>query len=659
MEFKFFLTKLEQRLGIEYTKQQVELLQDFTVPTICFADPGSGKTHTVVAGLITAELYHGIPGGEIYACSFTNQATNELALRHELVCKKLGMSSKVNFKTLDSLCYKILKDNYDKLGLDRFVTGKSMSIKEMGEFLIERSKELEMHVNANKIRSIVKAIKALNAALIFDRDHVESKAEFIETGMTYEDFTILRYEAYNMNKLMGKVQVSDLALLTLELLEKNESVANEFSRRNKLMVVDEFQDMSLIKLQLLSKLTKNLVVVGDMKQQIFAFNGASQIIVDAYKKYYPNYREVELSKSFRCSNEIADFATRIILPNEQGGENFKGVGAGGQVTLEKGFDIEQLGERIEKEFLENNRTFPKEYMFLFRKNISATPIVEELYRREIPFQLDNFKPADEIPIIKDLVELIYLADMPTDVSRLHILCKIIPEFKTYKYDITNMPLYKIIQKENIPVWDIRYRYKNANIAEEVMKALQTVANQLASGEDVRQLFRSLWRIYDVLYLKDYEKFLEFPATYYTGSVESVIAGKTFKKFINDEREKVAFIADNNAARKGPELLTLHRSKGKEADIVYIVDADEGCIPNLSMLNRRLKMNCTIDCARDIRSERSLVYVGCTRAKEELHIVYRDRLASIFTENAFENLDRVYKSYNPLHNDVESFRTFCG
>ena len=118
-----FITKMEVYLKSQYTEEQKNLIKAFgSNPVFCFADPGTGKTHTAIAGLLDAELFKGISGSNIYALSFTNMATGELAVRHTRACSALGIQQTVNFQTLHRLCREILADNYRKLGMMNFDT---------------------------------------------------------------------------------------------------------------------------------------------------------------------------------------------------------------------------------------------------------------------------------------------------------------------------------------------------------------------------------------------------------------------------------------------------------------------------------------------------------------------------------------------------------
>ena len=161
---------------------------------------------------------------------------------------------------------------------------------------------------------------------MFDRSHVESKYAFKQCRMPYEDFTTLRKFLYLYTKMTDTLQVQDILIYTLELLLSHPEVSAEFKSRCRILLVDEFQDLSLLQLRVISLLSDTVIAIGDIKQQIYAFNGACQEIVGEFKRYFPNARELNLNKSFRCADTIVDYSKVIIHPNAMNEQDFIGTG---------------------------------------------------------------------------------------------------------------------------------------------------------------------------------------------------------------------------------------------------------------------------------------------------------------------------------------------
>lgn len=654
-----FLTLLSSQLKVDYTEEQRELAKDFTKSKICFADPGTGKTMTSVAGLLTAELYHKIPGENIYALSFTKMATSELEVRHKRACEKIGVKQHVNFQTLHSLCVSVLQENYRLLGMDELKTSGPIPIEVCGKMLKGTAEEFGITLNPYKVRPLVNAIRALNNSLIFDKDNVESKMVFKEVGLSFEDFTRLRKVMYDYNKMFEVIPVDDILLYTLELMTRFPEVSEKFKEKCKVMLVDEAQDLSLLQLRLISLMTNNAVLIGDIKQQIYAFNGACQEIVPRFMQFYPDAEMLTLSQSFRCKNEIADYATCLILPNNMGGEDYKGTGEGGAVYVEPDIDLVTLCDNIREDFVKNNNTFPDSILFLFRNNYSAIPIAEELYKRRVPFRVNKYRSANEIPVIKELCQIIELCRSPMTFSNAKALEYLSPEFRGYR-KIEDMPIVKIAQTQGCSILDVEYSFKNDYLGNKVMSTLMEIEEDLHKGVMLKDIFNKLWPLLYENYLKDREPYMEYKAEYYTGLVAPLVREKTYTKFIQDEIAKVKFIQENEDRRLGVRCYTCHAAKGLEADIVHFLDADEGILPNARKLNNMKKKGCELEIAREVRNERSLIYVSVTRAKREFHLHFnmRNGISSLFTTaNLYSTYDKLYQTLGTVYEDVEGFTEF--
>lgn len=657
-----FLLRLEVKLGVDYTEEQRELVRSFgDGPVFCFADPGTGKTMTAIGGLLNAELFKGIPGENIYALSFTRLATGELAVRDERGCNKLGTTKLVNFATLHALCRSILKDKYRLLGMNKFDSSGELSFTRAFSLVSDSCDEWGIILNPNQIKAAIRACRVLNASLIFDRDAVETKMSYKECDMEYETFERIRGLLFTYSLLTETISVSDLLLYTVMLLTRHPDVSADFKSKCKLLLVDEAQDLSLLQLRIISLLTDNPVLIGDMKQQIYGFNGACQEVVQEFHKLYPNCKDLRLTQSFRCKNEIADFATKIIRPNNIGGEDYKGVGEGGNVHImqglyENGADIKGLCEKLHSEYVANRHQFVREYLFLTRTNISLLPIIEELYNQGLPFRVNNYMPAYDIPLVKEMCELIQLAQQPKSYDNIMALQYLIPEFRGYK-NLKEHPLYKVCMHTGCSVFEVNYQFKNIGIAAKAMECLIDVSEMLEAAATVGELFNRMWRLFEENWVNYVSWRLEAKPEYYLDSV-NVLTRKTYTKFIQDEITKQDVIKESETYGRGVRCYTMHASKGLEADVVYILDADEGLIPNEKKIDRMVKKGCDMDAARAIREERSLCYVACTRAKEELNIVFKSKLAPMLLGiNPYEELDAVYKYYKSVGDDIRAFEDF--
>ena len=642
-----FLNDLSARVGVQYTDEQKAFMRDFTSPIISFSSPGTGKTKSAIGGLLTAELYHQVPGNQIYALSFTNMSTGELKVRHKQDCEKVGIKQTVNFQTLHSLCSSILKANYKLLGIGKLTVVDTIPIEEQAELLMNISKDRGISLHPWQIRPFINAVRSLNSSLVFDRSHVESKYAFKQCKMPYEDFTLLRKFLYIYTKMTD----------TLELLLSHPEVSADFKAKCKILLVDEFQDLSLLQLRIISLLSDTVIAIGDIKQQIYAFNGACQEIVGEFKKYFPTARELNLNKSFRCADAIVDYSKMIIHPNDMQEQDFTGTGKDGSVNITPDLSLASICDTIEQQYRENRNTFPRDILFLFRNNYSAAPIAEELFKRKVPFRVNKYQATNQIPVIREMCAVVELAANPQNLQNLYALRYILPEQKDYK-DFTKSPIYKVCSKEGCSLFEAPYNFRDAMAARQAMEMLLSVKDMLSKQRPMREILNAIYPLFNEVYLTDREPYLEMPSSYYLNMARSVVQSKTYYAFIQDEMAKLQVIQDSNARRHGVRCYTFHASKGLEADDVYILDADENVVPNMHKLDVMEKAGCVMEKAREIRNERSLLFVAATRAKENLIITYNGVKTSMLTPmNAFESYDKLYTQFQLAYPDVEAFEEF--
>lgn len=657
-ELMDIIRTMQVRTGMDYTEEQMVLMANFNENIVSFADPGVGKTATTVAGITLLNLYHRVPAEQITAMSFTKQATSELKVRYSDSCKKLGIRNNINFRTLDSMCFQVIQTHFEVLGMDKVNTKTTIEYARVIDYLLETAEESNIPLSPNKVRSVYRAIQTLNSGLIFDREHVESKLAFQKTGLTYEEFTQLRSGLYTLYKALDQVPRGDISLYTLEILTRSPEISAQMKEQNKIMVVDEFQDMSLLKLRLLSLLCQKLVVVGDMKQQIFGFNGASSKIIDQYKEAFKDHYQLFLTQSFRCDHTVVDYSKTLIAHNKMHEENFKGVEREGSVHIHEGrFDVNAFAAKLAEEYKANNYIFPERIMFLYRNNQSCIPIIEALYKHQVPVIANKYTPAHQIPVIKDLCALVELAKDPHILANLAILNTIVPEFRSYE-SIEENPLYKIMRQENCTFFETNYNFRDGYGGELLMRCLSDAREAFAKGAKTSEIFNHVYKVYNKMYLESRSYYLEQEPEFYISLVADLVKEKGYTQFKNEEMRKVTYLEEWAARNEGIRCYTFHASKGTEADRVVILDANEGIIPNTSRLQEVIDAGADIDAAREIRNERSLVFVAVTRAKRTLEIYYTGQLSSLFTgENMYPGLDAVYENNKDTYHDIEDFEIF--
>lgn len=652
------LSVITSAMGSRLTDEQREFVSDFTTDTLSFSDAGTGKTYSLIAGIALAQAYYKIKGSEICCISYTNAAVNEISARYSKLYKKMTLGSKPDFRTFHSLNLRILNDAYPGIttGNITFADVKPM----MDSYMHERGLS---SMDGNYVKKVYNAINSLNSALVFSEESLMKNYKFLELDMSIDDFNYIRRRLFSAGIIRKKIDQGDIPIYCLYALHKYPQIIERWKGKFKIMVVDEFQDLTLLHLEILNYITQTLVAIGDMKQQIYGFNGASDLIVDKYLGHRPNARRCNLTQSFRCANEIADFAKGIVEPNVIDGQPiaFKGNGPGGIVEIIKSEDMDWYGvaNTISRDIKEHTYIGAKDVMFLYRNNASMIPIVEELYQLGIQFRCANnrgYTTIMNLPVVGDLFSLAYVALDDSNTEYLNKALRLFPEFADFGYG-TELPPVTAVRKFNKGLLSLNYKFKESS-SRALMNAIVDAKAAIESGEKCGRVLNTLWVAYASFVISRRWWMFDNKPEFYFGLVGDILVKKTIEQVIKDEEKKLALNDNNIRAGIGVRCYTLHSAKGLEADEVYILDANEGLFPNAKILKQKTEAGCILDAAKDIRNERNLLFVGATRAKKKLVVTYTGELASLITKNSnkFKRYDQEYieHSRDISGNDVESF-----
>lgn len=616
-EEKYKLTIISAYTQRPLTEEQMEFACDFTKDTISFSDPGTGKTHTLIAGLIMAQQYHKVPGDRINCMSFTNPAVNEMSGRYKAACKAVGITPTVKFNTFHSLSNRLMKEAYPSMTIIAR-SNLSNDLKELSDIM---EKYGVPGNDYDYVKKVLKCINNLNSSLTFHPDSVARKYDFMELDLDVDTFQELRKEWFIRGIMDRTIVQGDIPLYCLYALMKKPEIIKKWKGVYKIMVVDEFQDLSLLHLQILSYIAETLIVIGDMKQQIYMFNGACPQIVQAYLKMHPDARVCNLTKSWRCQQAIADFATRVILPNDRSIQCFKGNGDNGSVTIEsrKNMNWRAIIGAIAKDIEVNRLGKARDVMFLYRNNTSAVPIIEELYRNKVPYQCPKFTMIMDVPIFSDLCKLANVAWQHKDLKFVEAALRIFPEFKKIPFSETPGPL-EVMRQTGKGLLDINYRYKEDSSVR-ILNAIMVAKRKIQEHRTAGVVLNNLLQVYTEDIIRGQWWRFDNTKDFYFNLVAPICNTKEYPVLYNEELDKFSRNEECMSAGVGIRCFTMHSAKGLEADDVYILDCDEGMFPNAKVMKKKIQAQCYYDLACDIRSERNLLYVAVTRAKDNVIITY--------------------------------------
>lgn len=626
--------------GRRLTDEQMIFASDFTKPTISFSDAGTGKTYAVAVGLVHTQTYHKVQGNKICVMSFTRESAREISSRYDLMSSYKMLSSRANFSTFHSLCYSIVNEAYGRPDIHEFDYNSDLAA-------LRNYVEQEGIGDASDmwLKRLVYAMNSLNSSFIFDPEEMKVTLKFRQLDMDPITFNKIRKQWFIRQVGLKSMPQGDLPLHCYNLLMHNDRIRAKYRHMFDILVIDEFQDMSILYIKIIKELCKTPIVIGDMKQQIYAFNGASDAIQREFFDSYPDARVCPLTQSFRCKDEIVSYAMNLISRNKSASYGFKGIGKGGMVDVlrNREISIDTIADEI-YDYQKNVETKGnKDIMFLFRNNFSGMVIMETLYQHGVRFRTSKFKRVMDLPIFKELCTLLEAIDDDKDVEKVWEALKLFDEFKYQR--MSNCPIIQIITKYDRGWLEIEYKYRDPSMLS-MIEILKICREGMRSGKTAGQLFSTMLPIYENLIIHGRWYMLEFPKEFYFNLVAPIANNKTYDQLRADETEKMMLNREAMDHFDGVRCYTIHSAKGLEADEVYVIDCDQGVIPSDKNLKTYVDQRCTYEAARMIRNERNLLYVAVTRAKTKVHICYTSELAHLIANpdnNEYCYLDEIYEN----------------
>lgn len=656
------VVELCAKTGVILTPEQREVVYNFNDSMAVFANPGTGKTTTAVIGLIAAQLFHKIKGKNINAMSFTRLATAELSARYKQACKKCGITSTVQFNTFHSICYSIIRKHYPNFQ----IRSNNTIEKELSDFKdFVATSGVKGCENMYLVRDIHRAMISLNNELLFSKSAVMSSSKFlkISNDVTLRQFQEIRAQWFRRNFLAQSITQNDIPLMVLFILYMYPEIAQELKNEYQLMLVDEFQDMSVLYLEVLSQISNKLIVIGDVKQQIYGFNGASLLILDFFKSIYTDAKILPLTQSFRCSNEVVKLANEVIAPNEiEGSEDFKGIKDGGTISIDK-MDIKLFDSVIDHlKQQQDNKEF-LDVMFLSRNNASVMPIIEKLYNSGVMFRTNKFSRVMDVPIFSELCLMADVALNSKDPQYVAKVNRFMPEFKFIPYQ--RNPLIEVMgiskRETDKDLLTMNYTF-NTSSSVSIINNLRRFVELERQGQPFSVSCLPLLNIYEDFIIEGNWWKLEQSKDYYFKLVSSIISTKTYSELVYTENDKKSRNEYYSKIGEGVRCYTFHGSKGLEASSIYLLDVDDGIVPKTKTIDDLINIGCVLEAAKELRNERNLIYVAITRAKTNVSIFYQEELSRLISspdKHAFSFLDKVWKEQAVLNNETKAFKILLG
>ena len=600
-------------------KEQQQAVQHTEGPLLILAGAGSGKTK-VLTVRIAHLLAQGVNPYEILAITFTNKAAKEMKSRVEGLVGDIA--NRIWLSTFHSFCAKFLRFELDNfLGYNSNFTIYDTS--DSQAVIKAALKALNLDDKYYPVGAMIAAISDAKNKLLFASDFRKQARDF------YQQKVADVYEYYERElRKNNALDFDDLLLVAVKLLQSNEAVLDKYSKRFRYVMIDEYQDTNhaqYLLAKLLASHWKNIAVVGDADQSIYAWRGADiQNILD-FEKDYPNCKSIKLEQNYRSTKIILDAANAVIENNE--GRPKKNL----WTDKTEGAKIQHFTAQSEHEeaaFIGD--TIAKKHdihgvpygdmAILYRTNAQSRVLEEALIKRALPYIMVGGTKFYDRKEIKDVLAYLRVLYNPfDDLSLLRIInvpkrsigATTVAKLQDYArangtslfMTLTQLHLVDSIKgktKEKLEEFGILIFTLVAEMEDRtVLDILESILDrtgylaQLEESTDPQDQARAE-NIGELLSVAK-----DFQDTNPSGTVEDFL-------------EQVALVNDVDSFEQEESkvtLMTLHAAKGLEFPIVFLGGLEEGLFPH-----SRTLMN-----PEEIEEERRLAYVGITRAEKELYI----------------------------------------
>ena len=600
-------------------KEQQQAVQHTEGPLLILAGAGSGKTK-VLTVRIAHLLAQGVNPYEILAITFTNKAAKEMKSRVE--CLVGDVVNRIWLSTFHSFCAKFLRFEIDSfLGYNSNFTIYDTS--DSQAVIKAALKALNLDDKYYPVGAMIAAISDAKNKLLFASDFRKQARDF------YQQKVADVYEYYERElRKNNALDFDDLLLVAVKLLQSNAAVLDKYSHRFRYVMIDEYQDTNhaqYLLAKLLASHWKNIAVVGDADQSIYAWRGADiQNILD-FEKDYPNCTSIKLEQNYRSTKIILDAANAVIDNNEGRPEKNlwtdKTEGAKIQHFTAQSEHEEAafIGDTIAKKHDIHDVPFG-DMAILYRTNAQSRVLEEALIKRALPYTMVGGTKFYDRKEIKDVLAYLRVLYNPfDDLSLLRIIN--VPKRSIGATTVAKLQEYARANGTSL-FMTLTQLHLIDSIKEKTKEKLEEfgiLIFTLVSEMENRTVLDILESILDRTgYLAQLEESTDPQDQARAENIGELLSvAKDFQDTnpsgtVEDFLEQVALVNDVDSFEQEESkvtLMTLHAAKGLEFPIVFLCGLEEGLFPH-----SRTLMN-----PEEIEEERRLAYVGITRAEKELYI----------------------------------------
>ncbi len=600
--------------------RQCEAVKHTEGPLLITAGAGSGKTK-VLTCRIAHLLELGVAPYRILAITFTNKAAKEMK---ERVTNLVGaQADSIWLSTFHSFCAKLLRFEVD--GFHGYT--RNFTIYDSSDQLVlvkDCLKKLNLDDKQFMPRSVLGTISSAKNVLMDAKAFAANASDFYEQKVA--DVYALYQEKLREN---NAVDFDDLLFLAVRLLQEKEDVREKYQSRFQYILVDEYQDTNHAQYALTKILAarwRNICVVGDADQSIYAWRGADIRNIIDFTRDYPDAASIKLEQNYRSTKTILHAANAVIDNNESRPKKtlWTENPAGNKIIHYQAQTEHDEADYIAGVIYNRHEISHEPYgdmAILFRTNAQSRVLEEKLMRYAIPYTMVGGTKFYDRKEIKDVLAYLRLLYNPEDslsltriinVPKRNIGATTMEHVAAYAEE-QGISLFEALSStDEIPVTK-RARTSLENFAAMIFDLLNDI-----EGKDVLSLIETVIKQtgYGDMLDKEAEhdpqgesrkenvgEFLSVAKDYMDSNPDGNL---------QDFLENVALVSDVDDFESSDSkvtLMTLHAAKGLEFPVVFLTGLDEGLFPHSRTL---------LDPAQ-VEEERRLAYVGITRAERQLYV----------------------------------------
>jgi DNA helicase-2/ATP-dependent DNA helicase PcrA len=627
----------------ELNPAQAKAVQALQGPVLVLAGPGSGKTRVLTYRIAYLVKECGIDPYNIMAVTFTNKAAREMRARLD---KLIGQQQldRLTMGTFHAICARILRREAQTIG---FPSNFVIYDRDDQLGLIRQAlKELNLDDKMFRPTALQAGISKAKRSMLTPEEYTPPTYWHEVAGRVYA-----RYQ--QLLKANSALDFDDLMMFAVRLFVQHEDVLKKHQRRYVYILVDEFQDTDSAQYQLVKLLAgprKNLFAVGDEDQSIYGWRGADFRNVLNFRKDFTEAQVVMLEQNYRSTQTILDAARHVIALNTQRTEKklWTQNQSGTPLTVFEAYDEQEEADyvvRETKKLVAQHLCRLRDCAIMYRTNAQSRVLEDAFVRYGLPYKLVGATRFYERREIKDVLAYLRLLHNPHDDVSLKRVMNVPPRGIGQR---TQETLEQWASAHSVPVYTAMQLLQDSQASPDAAgRAVPPRADGAApplDGRSAKVLLALLALIDGWIATRGEQSVLEL--------LDKVIADSKYGDYVQDGTEEgverwenirelrtvaqdyqalppdtalttfledVALVSEVDNLREDADaatLLTLHTAKGLEFDTVFMVGLEEGILPHSRSLEEPEQME----------EERRLCYVGMTRAKQRLYLIYTFRRA---------------------------------